>query len=274
MSRKRGRLSGKAIVVLAISMRRTEMKKWLSLGAAGCLLVCLSDCGKGAPTAPSYPLSPTVTAMGITVNSSGGSLFIGETEAFTATMTGPDGSPVAVAGGTWSSDTPSVATVNDAGLVTIVGQGWANISCALGGLLGSKQIWGRVDCRGTWSGTYNVRDCRLWQSFPDRLFCATHGGSGLPIELAVTQEGETLRGTLKWGGFSRPFIAMPELDGSVEMEGEVFSDPYWINIAVGCSWEGSAPKFCMMLYYRTSPDAPGQAMLYCDIFISKTGVGR
>ena len=244
------------------------MKKWISLGAAGCLVICLSSCGKGAPTTPVRPVLPTVTAAGITLQSSSGVYFIGETVTFTATTTGADGSPVAV--------TPSVATVNDAGLVTIVGQGWAGIFCAYAGMKGSKQIWGRVDCRGAWSGTYSIRDCRLWNSFPDRLFCDTHGGTGLPIELVVTQEGEALPGTLKWGGFSTPFVVKPELDGSLAMEGEVFSDPYWINIAVGCFWDGSEPKFCMMLYYYTNRNArgEGQAMLYCDLSLSKSGAGQ
>lgn len=254
------------------------MKKWFALGAVGCLLICLSTCDKGGPTTPLRPANPIsqdtngVTATGIRVSSSKGAYFIGETDTFTASLSS-DGSTIPITDGVWATDTPSVATVNDAGLVTIVGEGFANISCARGGLTGSKQIWGRVDCRGTWSGTYSIQRCQLWGDFPDPRFCETHGGSGFPIELVLTQEGEKLQGTVTWGGFTTPFVAKPLLDGSLEFEGEVYSAPYWNNIAVGCFWDPdeAKPKFCMMLYFYTSKGASSQAMLFCDISLAKKG---
>jgi hypothetical protein len=256
------------------------MKKWFGLGAVGCLLFCLSTCDRGGPTTPFKPANPNdqgsdrsgVTTTSIVVTSSRGAYFIGETEAFAASLSSSGGA-IPITDGTWATDTPEVATVNDAGLVTVVGQGFANISCTHNGLTGSKQVWGRVDCRGAWSGTYSIRRCQIWKDFPDPRFCETHGGSGFPIDLVLTQEGEALRGAITWGGFSIPVVAKPLLDGSLEMEGEVFTDPYWTDVAVGCFWEGSEPKFCMMLYYYTSNHASGQAMLYCDISLCKTGAG-
>jgi hypothetical protein len=153
-------------------------------------------------------------------------------------------------------------------------QGFANISCTQGGLRGSKTIWGRVDLRGTWSGTYSIQRCELWGEFPDSKFCETHGGSGLPIELVLTQEDEARRGTIKLGDLSMPFVAKPELDGTLEMESEVLTDPYVTNVAIGCTLQGSEPRFRMMLYYYRGNRGSGQAMLTCDISLCKTGAGQ
>lgn len=247
-------------------------------GAVGCVLLCLSTCDSGGPTMPLNSVNPAaarpeVIAGGLVVTSSRAAYFVGETETFVASLKSGGGT-VPITDGTWATDTPTVATVNDAGLVTIVGEGWANISCTRGGLTGSKQVWGRVDCRGAWSGTYSIRRCELWKDFPDPRFCETHGGSGLPIDLVLAQEGEVLRGTITLGDLSTPFVAKPLLDGSLEMEGEVYSAPYVINVAVGCEWTQSGPSFCMMLYYYKGDRFSGQAMLTCDISLSKTGDGQ
>ncbi|MCK7460898.1 MAG: hypothetical protein MZU84_01890 [Sphingobacterium sp.] len=70
-----------------------------------------------------------------------------------------------------------------------------------------------------------------------------------------------------------PFVAKPDIDGALEMEGEFFSDAYVIDVAVGCDWTPSGREFCMMLYYYKGTRS-GQAMLWCDISLSKTGAGQ
>jgi hypothetical protein len=258
-----------------------KMKKSVMAGIVGCLLLGLSTCGRGGPTGPAVPTSavndqqagPAGAAAGIEVSSLKGAYFIGETETFTASLTGPDGSPVVLTGGTWTSDTPEVATVNEDGLVTIVGQGWAGICWTLNGQTGAKQVWGRVDCRGAWSGTYSIVNCQAWGDFLGARFCETHGGSELPVALVLTKEGDawdSLRGTITLGGLSTPFIAKPLLDGSLEMEGQVFSDPYKVDVAIGSSYSAEGPKFCMYLYY-TGGGLGGRAQLECRISLSKTG---
>jgi hypothetical protein len=257
------------------------MNKRVTLGAVGCLLFCLSACDRADPTIPFKPVNPVkqakeqpgVTAPGIVVTSSRRSYFIGSMDTFTASMKRSDGSTILITGGNWASDTPGVAMVNEAGSVTIVGQGWANISCAYGGMIGSKQVWGRVDCRGTWSGTYGIEKCQAWEDFLAARFCETHGGSGLNVGLVLAEEGETLRGTITLENLSTPFVAKPLLDGSLEMEGRVFSDPYEIDVAIGCDWTGSEPIFCMMLYY-TAGGLSGRAMLTCSISLTKTSAGQ
>lgn len=258
------------------------MKKGLIWATVGCLVLCLSTCGRSGPTSPLSPAysvdqtkgQPEGGAAGIVVTSSKAAYFVGETETFTACLMS-DGGTIPTTGGTWTTDTPEVATVNEAGLVTIVGQGFVNISFSSGGVKGSKQVWGRVDCRGAWSGTYSIERCQIvGDDFPDAQFCETHRGSGLPIGLVLTETGEVLQGTIKLGDLATPFVAKPLLDGSLEMEGEVYYDPYAINVAVGCDWTPSGPSFRMMLYYYRGNRGEGQAMLTCDIALSKTGAGQ
>ena len=250
------------------------MKKGTIWGVAGCLLLGLWGCDNSLPTGPGSVFNktsqPVEIASKLAVRSSKAAYFIGETETFMASLAKPDGSTEAVTGGTWRSDTPAVATVNDAGLVTVVGQGWANISCTYAGETGTRQIWGRVDCRGAWSGTYSIESCQPTGDFLASGFCGTHGGSGLPIDFVLTEDGQRLVGTITLGSLSTPFVAKPLLDGSLEMEGQVFSPPFEVNVAMGCSWVEEKPEFCMMLYY-TGGGLTGRAMLQCRVTLNKTG---
>ncbi len=256
------------------------MKNKAMWGVVGCLLLALSACDRSGPTMPrnaaqqvqQAPAQAAVTAGTIVVTSSKAAYFIGETETFVASLRS-GGDVIRITDGTWATDTPNIATVDASGTVTIVGQGWANISCTSRGAAGHKEIWGRVDCTGAWSGTYSIRRCELQGDFPDPRFCETHGGTGLPIELVLTQEGEALRGTIKLGDLSLPMVAKPLLDGSLEMESETFVDPYMFNVAVGCQWKAPEPSFNMMLYYYRGDRSSGQAMLTCDISLKKSGTG-
>ncbi|MFC2169956.1 Ig-like domain-containing protein [Acidobacteriota bacterium] len=68
----------------------------------------------------------TPTATAVTVTSPNSTIWVGQTEWMTATVTMSDGS-TKTATGTWGSDNTSVATVNQSGLVTGVGAGNATI---------------------------------------------------------------------------------------------------------------------------------------------------
>lgn len=66
---------------------------------------------------------------------------LGSAQSFTATGTFTDGSTQDLtATAAWSSDTPSVAGINNAGLCTSVGVGTANISATYGTLVGSTML--------------------------------------------------------------------------------------------------------------------------------------
>lgn len=118
-------------------------------GWALLLLMSLSACG-GSTTAP--------TSFTITVTSPDTNVLFGATEQMTASAS--DGR--ALTGGTWSSDTPSVATVSPTGLVTPTGAGQATvIFTASSGQQGTKVLRGLPNLNGTFSGTYTVTSCTM-----------------------------------------------------------------------------------------------------------------
>ena len=98
---------------------------------------------KKNPTAPDIP-DPTVT--GVTVTSNNSTIWVGQTEQMTATVTMSNGTTKA-ATGTWGSDNTNVATVNQSGLVTGIAAGDATIYCDAEGLRGTKKL----TVRSLWS---------------------------------------------------------------------------------------------------------------------------
>lgn len=88
-------------------------------------------------------------AGAVSVTSSNSTIYVGQTEQMTATVTMPDGTTQA-ATGTWGSDNTNVAIVNQSGLVTGVGAGDATIfiDTTEGGKRGTKlmsvrKIWSK-----------------------------------------------------------------------------------------------------------------------------------
>lgn len=97
------------------------MKK-LFLFSGLLVLFCLMFSCKGSTT----PEIPNPTATIVTVSSPNSEIAVGQIEQMTATVTMSDGTTKA-ATGTWGSDTPSVATVDQSGLVTAIKPGAATI---------------------------------------------------------------------------------------------------------------------------------------------------
>lgn len=159
------------------------------------VLFCLMLSCKKTPTVPDIP---DITVTSVTVTSTNSTISVGQTEQMTATVTMSDGSTKA-ATGTWGSDNTSVATVNQSGLVTGIGTGTATISCAEGGMSGTKLL----TVRSLWSKsgagdsvfdmpTYvsRVRVIGTYTGFSSN-FIVTVGGSLLVNELLGTGWGTT-----------------------------------------------------------------------------------
>jgi Bacterial surface proteins containing Ig-like domains len=83
--------------------------------------------GMEKPEAPNIYLAaaPVTSVNGVTLNKYNLNLKVGGTETLTATINPADADNKQV---TWSSSNPTVATVNDSGLVTAAGSGSANIT--------------------------------------------------------------------------------------------------------------------------------------------------
>jgi hypothetical protein len=80
------------------------------------------------------PLVPTLSSIAVTP-ASPANLFVGATQAFTATGTYSDGSTANITSQVvWGSDTPNVATIDYTGLATGVAAGTADITASLSGV--------------------------------------------------------------------------------------------------------------------------------------------
>lgn len=111
------------------------MRLLLSAFALATAAACSSE--TKAPSAPSTPSAATVTAIDLAMQNA--LLRATDTTQVTATATLSNGQSHPVTAG-FRSDTPSVATVSDAGLVTAVAEGRANIFVVYEGKQGLVQV--------------------------------------------------------------------------------------------------------------------------------------
>lgn len=212
-------------------------KQFGGLCAVVSAFVVLVSCGGGSGGGPNNP-SPTPTS--ITITSTGATMFLGQTETFSATFTLNNGNTQIVSGGTWGTDAPGVATVNPAtGLVTAVGRGDVTIFIDAQGLRGTKRITVNVTYSGTWSGSYRFTSCSHSGDLAALDFCGLFPiGLTDSVVMTLTQTGSTVTGRtaldgLTSGQFSTPIAADGGLTfTAVFTDGVVTISQAWqVNIA-------------------------------------------
>jgi Legume lectin domain/Chitobiase/beta-hexosaminidase C-terminal domain/Bacterial Ig-like domain (group 2) len=121
------------------------MKCTWSVRNAGLLLLCVGAlaCFFGCSSGPSAPQTPPQgkTLTSIAVTPANPSIAKGATEQFTATGTYSDKSTQNLTSqATWTSSTPSVATINAAGLASAVAKGSTTIGASMSGVNGSTAL--------------------------------------------------------------------------------------------------------------------------------------
>jgi hypothetical protein len=184
------------------------------------VIVLLAACGKGN----SSPTSPTgsSSASSVTLNVAG-IVKVGESQQATATATLASGETRAVTTG-FKSDTPTVATATDTGMVTGISNGTANVFVVYGGQQGLTQVRVLPDYQGTWAGQYQVSACTSDGIVRDAGVCvsALTIGTTLPISAILTQSGDQVSGTFSLGTLATSQITVPiRSDGSVAATDDV-----------------------------------------------------
>ena len=192
------------------------------------VLFCLMFSCKSNSTTPT-PKTPTTTA--ITVNSSSDLIYIGVSEAFTATMIMSDGTTKVVTAGVWSTDANNVATVNSStGNVTCVGSGNVDIIVNYQGVQGVKRIRGLPNYQGTWSGSYYIVSCSdsgrvsgSCSSFPiNNVF---------PCDLNLVQTHDAVTGSFYLGTLSASASGPVSTDGTLLLTGTISSAPWTVDVS-------------------------------------------
>ena len=176
-------------------------------------LVCLAlatGCGGGAsstPTAPAVPLVTRITIAGSEL------LLVGKSETFTAAS---DVGNIAVPH--WTSDAPTVATVDLSGHVTAVGVGTATISADASGIRGTKLIRTLPNFAGSWKGGYQQIGCEADGEFVHLQPCDSYWdfASGT-TKLTLTQDGAKVSGALEFGPYAVSGSISP--DGILSLSG-------------------------------------------------------
>jgi len=122
---------------MEVSLKRRAEVKRSFLFSGLLVLFCLMFSCKGSTT----PEIPIPTATIVMVSSPNSEIAVGQKEQMTATVTMSDGTTKA-ATGTWGSDNPSVATVDQSGLVTAIKPGAATIyiDVSTAGIIGLTEV--------------------------------------------------------------------------------------------------------------------------------------
>ena len=117
-------------------MRVSLPRRSLTLAAwCGALLLLLS-CGGGDGGSPSPTPTNVIVAPGADTLIS-----VGENQTFTATVLDANGDPIDGAAVTWSSDAPSVVTINaTSGVATAVANGSAHVKATAGAIEGAANV--------------------------------------------------------------------------------------------------------------------------------------
>jgi 6-phosphogluconolactonase (cycloisomerase 2 family) len=110
----------------------------LTLLASACLFFTVNACSGGSSGTPT-PKTPTLTSIGVSANKA--SVAAGLSDQFKATATYSDSSTADITKSvTWTSASPTIATVDASGLATTKAQGTALITATSNGVSGSATL--------------------------------------------------------------------------------------------------------------------------------------
>lgn len=131
--------------------------------------------------------APAATLVSIALTPAKPTVTAGATQQFTATGSWSDGSQSALTSATWSSTTPSVATVDGNGLATAVSVGQTSISAEADGVTGSTTMTVSAASSNSYVGTQSPGD--LWQltiNDAAKTFTATNQSAYLSYSGTIT----------------------------------------------------------------------------------------
>lgn len=129
------------------SRRRTSGRRLAALAGLAILAVS-TGCGDGPLGVAAVRVTPATATLGA----------LGETVQLTASALDRRGNPIPGLFFSWASSDELVATVDDTGLVTAVGNGVATVTARAGGESGSAQVTVNQQGAGPGAGAPTVMD--------------------------------------------------------------------------------------------------------------------
>jgi len=138
----------------------------------------------------------------------------------------------------WRSDAVAVATVTDAGLVTGVGNGQANVYVITGGRQGQQVIRVVPDYHGEWEGTLRVTSCAQTGVFAEISLCSdVPPNSTEGFDLTLTQTAEALSVLMYLGGGFQTVSTPIAGDGSAAFAGRSSYTEEGITLTLDSAWQ-------------------------------------
>jgi hypothetical protein len=201
------------------------------------MAVAAAACGGDSAATPAAPTNRT-TAVTLTLTSP---LIMGTTQQATASATQSAGGAQAVTTG-FKSDVPAVATVTDAGLVSAMTNGVANIYVVSGGAQGLANVRVIPSYSGQWRGSYSVRSCTQTGIFTSANLCTSTFvvNHVLPTTMTLTQNGTSVAGTFFLGS-----VAFGSVNGPIESDGATSFSATGVDTSVAIttvSWRINSPQ--------------------------------
>jgi hypothetical protein len=178
------------------------------------LILGLAGCGGNSPNGPSPtpgpgPDAPTSVAIAAGVDL----MKLKATGTFGLTANYSNGSAGSVQG-TWRSDNPSVATVDNTGRVTATGAGETNIVGEFQGLRATQPLRVVPDYQGRWNGDYTVTRCTADGDFQRGNFCAEFPTANLfALTMGLTQNRDAVNGPSDFGDLPGPVQGLIRTSG-------------------------------------------------------------
>lgn len=201
--------------------------KWKSVAAVGVLLGLAACGGKSNPAAPT---APAVTVTGVTMSTFTEVLRVGVSEVFSATASHSDGSVSNQI--TWSSSDPTVASVDGTGKVTGLRNGQVDVIAAHDGATARKILRVVPNYQGTWQGRYQITACTHTGDYATIGFCTLFSvGTTAPIQLVLTQNRDTVSGTLYLGSLNTTANAPIDSNGHIALVAGEIPGSYAVTIS-------------------------------------------
>jgi hypothetical protein len=167
--------------------------RWL---VPACVILALCGCGKS-----SNPIGAGPTLNSLSIVPATDLIMIQGTETFSSTATYSNGS-TGVVQSTWSSDAPSVATVDaSTGRATGIGAGQATIVARYSNIQATRLLRVVPDYHGQWTGDWAVTACSSDGDWQQMNVCQTVYATGSLWALAfvANQTRDAVSGTIDFG---------------------------------------------------------------------------
>jgi hypothetical protein len=177
----------------------------------------------------SSPAAPAPTVSTLSLSPGTDWVKIKGTEKFTVTALYTSGASEVVSAA-WTSDNPTLATVDASGTVTGVATGQANVTATFQGRSAARGIRVIPDYAGGWAGSWAVTSCTVQGDFQAN-WCDPIRGGVFPATLTVQQTKDVVSATWRFQDSTGAHPGSIAADGTLTLTGASLQSGVTIEIS-------------------------------------------